>query len=704
MNKMQTLSFFDAETAAAVEKKVERNATSEIKEKKKWPGKKSKKNFNLPGLYRLLRGTLPEKALIIFISMLTASITHATEYHVAQNHPKASDDNPGNSELPFKSISAAAKILAPGDDVIVHEGIYRERVAPERGGEPVKMISYRAAEGESVYIKGSEMWKPEWRKIAPQVYEGDLDPALVKDYNPYAMRILISPPESKAKINMQVRPAEGPKLERTLGQVFVDGIHQNEMESMDELLRNPGSFLVSPKGNSIFVHFDNEKSPENRLVELTVRERIFAPQERGLGYIRVKGFIMEHAANQGPFPQIAAVSSRSGHHWIFECNTIRFAKTVGLDIGSESWGPKYDDHLSHDHLVQYNNVSDNGVCGIAGLRSENVVIRRNVVERNNSLGYYPPFDGQWWEQAGIKCHLLWNGVIEDNLIRDNEAFGVWLDNGDRGSRISRNLILNNMFAGVFIELSCGPCTVDNNIVAYTRDGDGVLTHDAVNLEILNNLLYYNSNSGVYCRTTGDRGYSPHHQHPKYAGKPSETSEIKILGNIIGGNNGGAVCLPVAGERAKDNLSDYNFFAHGGSHVFRQENPLFLYAGTSFKSLMLQLEDLIKSGSLPEDARLNFASWNSQGTLTLPLWQKLSSNDVHSLAGGFPRNIVRSRDCNLEIDIAAGSAFTKLQCPSSTSFRLDYFGNTVPDKNMSAGPIQGLAAGRQKLYLWPKKEF
>ena len=170
--------------------------------------------------------------VIILLSVFVFSIVWcpspllATTYHVAQKHPEAADSNPGTDELPLKTISAAAEILKPGDEVIVYKGTYRERVAPKRSGQTGKMITYRAADGETVSIKGSEVWKPAWRKTAPNVYEAYIDPELVKNYNPYAIPIVISPPISKDTVAMVVRPAKGPKLPRTLGQIFVDGIPQ----------------------------------------------------------------------------------------------------------------------------------------------------------------------------------------------------------------------------------------------------------------------------------------------------------------------------------------------------------------------------------------------------------------------------------------------------------------------------------------------
>ena len=46
------------------------------------------------------------------------------EYHV--NRTIGSDQNKGDAQHPLKTIQAAAERVQPGDEVIVHTGIYRE--------------------------------------------------------------------------------------------------------------------------------------------------------------------------------------------------------------------------------------------------------------------------------------------------------------------------------------------------------------------------------------------------------------------------------------------------------------------------------------------------------------------------------------------------------------------------------------------------
>lgn len=78
----------------------------------------------------------------------------ATIYYVAKS---GSDRNPGTKNCPFLTIQRAADVAVAGDTVIVHEGVYREWVKPRYGGLTSDCrITYMAAQGEHVVIKGSE--------------------------------------------------------------------------------------------------------------------------------------------------------------------------------------------------------------------------------------------------------------------------------------------------------------------------------------------------------------------------------------------------------------------------------------------------------------------------------------------------------------------------------------------------------------------
>ena len=97
-----------------------------------------------------------------------APLKFSRTYYVDQSHPKASDSNPGTKDMPFKTINRAAELLQPGERVVVAEGVYREWVRPAQGGtDPEHMISYEAAPGARVVIKGSEILRVKWLKSIP---------------------------------------------------------------------------------------------------------------------------------------------------------------------------------------------------------------------------------------------------------------------------------------------------------------------------------------------------------------------------------------------------------------------------------------------------------------------------------------------------------------------------------------------------------
>ena len=59
---------------------------------------------------------------------------------------KSSKQGDGSRENPFKCINDAAKVAAPGDEILVMPGIYRENVCPVRAGLPDAPIVYKSVE------------------------------------------------------------------------------------------------------------------------------------------------------------------------------------------------------------------------------------------------------------------------------------------------------------------------------------------------------------------------------------------------------------------------------------------------------------------------------------------------------------------------------------------------------------------------------
>ena len=107
----------------------------------------------------------------------------AVELNVALS---GDDANPGTQAAPLRTIQRAADLARPGDAITVHEGVYRERVKPPRGGESdAKRIVYQAAAGEKVEIKGSETVK-NWVKVQNDAWKTTLPNSFFGDFNPYS--------------------------------------------------------------------------------------------------------------------------------------------------------------------------------------------------------------------------------------------------------------------------------------------------------------------------------------------------------------------------------------------------------------------------------------------------------------------------------------------------------------------------------------
>lgn len=125
------------------------------------------------------------KTTVLF-SIMTLSAASAMEYHVSI---KGHDADEGSAAKPLRTISAAARLAQPGDTITVHEGVYRERITPPRGGESdAKRITYQAAPGEQVIIKGSEIIRG-WEKVANDTWKVRLPNPYFNGFNPYADRI-----------------------------------------------------------------------------------------------------------------------------------------------------------------------------------------------------------------------------------------------------------------------------------------------------------------------------------------------------------------------------------------------------------------------------------------------------------------------------------------------------------------------------------
>jgi len=162
----------------------------------------------------------------LFAALLLANGSlNATEFHVAIN---GNDGNRGGRDAPLRTIQRAAELAQPGDTITVHEGVYRERITPPRGGtSDRKRIVYQAARGEKVEIKGSEQIK-NWVKVQDDVWKVTLANSFFGDFNPYQDLIQGDWFDPRGR-------------EHHTGAVYLNGEWLTEARKLDEVLMPAGT-------------------------------------------------------------------------------------------------------------------------------------------------------------------------------------------------------------------------------------------------------------------------------------------------------------------------------------------------------------------------------------------------------------------------------------------------------------------------------
>jgi hypothetical protein len=429
----------------------------------------------------------------------------AKEYHVSV---KGNDSNSGTIGSPFRTISAAALAAREGDAITVHAGTYRELIRPAYGGSSEKTrIIYRAAPGEEVKIKGSEIITG-WTKEKEGVWKVTIPKSFFKSYNPYQDSIYGDWFNAQGRIHHT-------------GEVYLNGKSLYEVETLEKVM-NPvplknaqdqeGSVftwycLTDEKSTTIWANF-HSSNPNTETVEINVRPSCFFPANPGVNYITIRGFSFSQAATQWAAPtaeQIGMIATNWSKGWIIENNTVSDSKCSGITLGKErSTGHNvWLNDRSKDGSQHYNEVIFRALK--IGWNKEHIgshIIRNNTIyncEQTGICGSLGPVFSQvtnnhiyniWTKRqfsgaeiAGIKFHAAIDVLIKNNRI-NNCGRGIWLDWMAQGSRVSCNLMYNNTTDDCYFEVDHGPYLVDNNILlsplsVFDMSEGGAFAHNLI---------------------------------------------------------------------------------------------------------------------------------------------------------------------------------------------------------------------------------
>ena len=605
------------------------------------------------------------KLQILFISLVICFNLSAKEIHVAKT---GNDSNNGSSESPFLTIQAAANVAQPGDVVIVHEGVYRERINPPRGGtSDDNRIVYRAKNGEKVAIKGSEVITG-WEKVENGIWTVTIPNMFFGAFNPFQDAIFGDWFNNKGRLHHTAC-------------VYLNGHWLREAEDKATVFESSEEhalwFSISDgKETTIWAQFD-ESDPNHELVEVNVRQTIFYPEKTGMNYITVSGFIMEHAATPWAPPtaeQIGLIGTHWSKGWIIENNTIQYTSCVGITLGKygDEWDNKAESAFGYNqtikralnngwskenighHIVRNNKIRHCGQAGIVG----SMGAAFSKITENEIHDIYLNWHFAGAEMAGIKFHGPIDAEISNNHIYRCGFNGIWLDWMTQGTRVSRNLMHDNT-KDIFVEVNHGPFLIDNNLLLSPFSilescGGGAYVHNLIAGDIIR-------------RAELDRE-TPYH-------KPHST-EILGLSKVVGDD-----------ERFFNNL-----FTGGQGLSVYGEDAINLQAGGN-----IYLNTALPS--IQETDALVLESNSSELKLEekADVWWLELNIDVEDLTQQ-NRKIITTKTLG---EAMISKAIYENQDETPYTLVIDYYGEETKNKKPLPGPFSNLNNQSIRFLVWPR---
>ena len=639
------------------------------------------------------------------------------EYHVAKT---GSDFGQGTKEDPFLTINKAASLAQAGDTIIVHAGEYREWVKPRNTGlSNTRRITYQAAEGEKVVIKGSEQIR-DWEQFEGSIWKVVLPNDLFGEYNPYSEELFG---------DWFVTTDSGSR--KHLGDVYLNGLSFYEAGSLAEL-RNPGIrkevmdhwtgkvvpvhnpeqtiYLwyaeVDAENTTIYANF-HDHNPNTELVEVNVRKCCFYPDRIGINYITVKGFEMAQAATPWT-PPTADQPGLLGPHWskgwIIEDNMIHDSKCSGISIGKENATgdnyrtkrrdkPGYNYQIESvfsathagwsketvgSHLIRNNTIYDcgqNGIVGHLGCVFSEIYNNHiyNIALKREFYGY---------EIAGIKLHAAIDVQIHDNRIHDC-SLGTWLDWQTQGTRVSRNLYYRNN-RDLFVEVSHGPYIVDHNIFT----SEYALDNYAQGGAYVNNLI-----CGKMDQQKVHKRSTPYHlpHSTKIAGFSVVLGgDDRFYNNIFVGKDGLEGVGTAQFNGYTTSLEEYLKIVHqkpGDEDIFLDNNQpvyinnnLYLNGAVPFE----QEKDKIVAALFNPEIRITEEEDGVYLTCCLPENYEKILGEIQTT-----KTLKRVRVANADFENPNGS---------EVILDIDYLGEKRAEKS-GVGPIADLQQGKNRIKVW-----
>ncbi|MBE6548845.1 MAG: DUF1565 domain-containing protein [Ruminococcaceae bacterium] len=645
-------------------------------------------------------------------------------YYVSTN---GNDNALGTKESPFRTINHAAQIAVAGDTVRVFGGVYREWVDPRNSGEENARIIYEAVEGENPIIKGSEIIT-DWERVEGTVWKKVLPNTFFGDFNPY-------------KKMLEGDWLTSPRKKIHVGDVYINGKSMYEAHTYADMVRaekriiweqngwksNRTEYVLEPEktvyqwyaevddeNTTIWCNFQ-EFDPNKETIEINVRQSCFYPSKSGVNYITLRGFEIAQAACPFTPPtadQIGMVGAHWSKGWIIENNIMHDAKCSAISIGKDAAtgdnnslrtgrksGHRYqaeavflglrmgwNKETVGSHIIRNNVIYDCGQNGIVG----HMGCAFCIIEHNEI--YNIAMKREFWghEIGGIKFHAPIDTVIENNNIH-HCMLGTWLDWQSQGLRLTKNVYHHND-RDLMIEVTHGPCTVDNNLFL----SEFSLDNHAQGTAYVHNVFA----GGARLIKVHDRATPYHFPHTtEVAGYlPVYGGDDRIYNNMMLGVNEGCG----SGHRPVGNLgSNYNAYytpeeypLAPGKNAYSVGNALFIK-----ESQPVWIEGNAYSGyAFPYRAE-KYAAVASGMTADVE-----ENNGEWVLTINVPEAVVTASCTPVTTERLGTPRVTEEPYENADGtpidFTVDYLGN-IRTQDVIPGPFATLCEGENKFVVWKK---
>ncbi|MBQ0033171.1 MAG: exo-alpha-sialidase [bacterium] len=214
-------------------------------------------------------------------------------FHVAKTGSDEKGD--GSRGNPFRTINRAASALEPSDTVVVHGGVYREAVTLKVQGHPYvpeALMRFVAAEGEKVWIRGSDVFSAQWESVGEDVWRAPLPDGLFAagSYNPFALDIDFN----------NAAPVRPGRADAVRGEFWIDGVC-GLSRACGEPLSAVGDFHVTTDGRTVEMRFPQGRKPADCEIEISRRKQCFVSTFEGTAFYEVVGIDVGHAVEPGAF-------------------------------------------------------------------------------------------------------------------------------------------------------------------------------------------------------------------------------------------------------------------------------------------------------------------------------------------------------------------------------------------------------------------